>query len=225
VIYSRAVRFNRIEFALVLGIAFGLLILLSLSSLFSHHQGSLFANAELTRLLTYELIVGSAVAMILRYNGWRLPHFNVYPTLGANGAGVLLAAAGVVLFYACGWIATLAFGTGYDTRLHEDAAPYTGSGSLLIALVCVVNPLFEEMLVCGYVIGALRRRYGVIVAINFSALLRVALHLDQGAFAILWVGLIGLLCGYMYVRTRRLWPLVVAHMIYDFVVLSHLHFA
>ena len=81
------------------------------------------------------------------------------------------------------------------------------------------------MLVCGYVIGALRRRYGIIVAINFSAALRVALHLDQGAFAILWVGLIGLLCAYLYVRTRRLWPLVVAHMIHDFVVLSHLSFA
>ena len=33
-IYSRAVRFNRIEFALVLGIAFGLLIHLSFTSLF-----------------------------------------------------------------------------------------------------------------------------------------------------------------------------------------------
>ena len=224
-IYSRAVRFNRIEFALVLGIAFGLLIHLSHTSLFGHQQGGLFANAHLTRLLTYELIVGTAVAMILRYNGWRLPHFNVYPTLGATGSGVLLAGAGVALFYACGWLATLIFGAGYDTHLHEEPALIAGSASLLIGLVCVVNPLFEEMLVCAYAIGSLRRRYGVIVAINFSALLRVALHLDQGAFAILWVGLIGLLCGYLYVYTRRLWPLVVAHMIHDFVVLSHLSFA
>jgi uncharacterized protein len=225
VIYTRAVRFNRIDFALVLGIAFGLLIHLSITSLFGHHQGGLFANAHLTRLLSYELIVGTAVAMILRHNGWRLPHFNVYPTLGATGAGVLLAAAGVVLFYACGWIVTLIFGTHYDTHLHEDPALLAGSASLLIAMVCVVNPLFEEMLVCAYVIGALRRRFGVIVAINFSAVLRVALHLDQGAFALLWLGLIGLVCGYVYVSTRRLWPLVVAHMIHDFVVLSHLSFA
>lgn len=226
-IYSRAIRFNRIEFALVIGIAFGLLIHLSLNSLFSTpgHYGSMFANVHLARLLTYELIVGSAVAVILRFNGWRLPHFNVYPTLGATGAGVLLAAGGVVLFYACGFLARFIFGSGYDTHLHEESTLLAGSASFLIALVCVVNPLFEEMLVCGYVIGALRRRYGVIVAINFSAALRVALHLDQGAFAILWVGLIGLLCAYLYVRTRRLWPLVVAHMIHDFVVLSHLSFA
>ena len=64
VIYTRAVRFNRIEFALVLGIAFGLLIHLSITSLLGHHQGGLFANAHLTRLLSYELIVGTAVAMI-----------------------------------------------------------------------------------------------------------------------------------------------------------------
>ena len=87
-IYSRAIRFSRVEFALVIGIAFGLLIHLSFASLFSTsgHQGSVFANAQLTRLLTYELVVGSAVAVILRFNGWRLPHFNVYPTFGATGA-------------------------------------------------------------------------------------------------------------------------------------------
>ncbi len=182
--------------------------------------GGLFTNIHLTRLLVYELLVGSAVAAILRYNGWRLPHFNVYPTLGATGAGVLVAAAGVGLFYTCGFLAQLILGSGYDTQLHRDPSLFAGSASFLIALVCIVNPLFEEMLVCAYVIGSLRRRYGVVVAINFSAALRVALHLDQGAFAILWVGLIGLLCGYFYVRTRRLWPLVIAHMIHDFVVLS-----
>ena len=37
---------------------------------------------------------------------------------------------------------------------------------------------------------------------------------------LLWLGLMGLVCGYTYAYTRRLWPLVVAHMIYDFVVLS-----
>jgi membrane protease YdiL (CAAX protease family) len=227
VIYSRAIRFSRVEFALVIGIAFGLLIHLSFASLFSAsgNPGSVFANAQLTRLLTYELLVGSAVAVILRFNGWRLPHFNVYPTLGATGAGVLIFASGTLLFYACGFVARFVFGGGYDTHLHEESTLLVGSTSLLIALVCVVNPLFEEMLVCGYVVGALRKRYGVIVAINFSAALRVALHLDQGAFAILWVGLIGLLCAYVYARTRRLWPLVVAHMIHDFAVLSHLSFA
>jgi uncharacterized protein len=223
--YTRTVRFNRIEFALVLAIAFGLLIHFSVSSLVAHQPGTALGDTHLTRLLAYELIVGTAVALILRYNGWRLPHFNVYPTVGATVAGVALAIAGVVLFYLCGWLAQFAFGAGYDTQLHEESSLFAGSAAALIATVSIVNPLFEEMLVCGYVIGALRRRYGVMVAINFSAALRVLLHLDQGAFAILWVGIIGLLCAHMYVHTRRLWPLVVAHMIHDFVVLSHLGFA
>lgn len=220
-IYTRAIRFNRIEFALVLGIAFGLLIHLSLSSLLGH-QSAAFGNAQLARLLAYELVVGSGVAMILRHNGWRLPHFNVYPTLGATGAGLLLAAGGVALFQGCAWLATWIFGSTIDTHLTGWPQTAVPASALLIALVCVVNPLFEEMLVSGYVIGALRRRYGVLAAINFSAALRVAVHLDQGIFAVLWVGLIGLLCGYVYVQTRRLWPLVVAHMIYDFVLLSHI---
>jgi CAAX protease family protein len=219
-IFIRAVRFNRAEFALVLGIAFGLLILLSVASLFRQHQSAALAGIELTRLLSYELVVGTAVAWILRYNGWRLPHFNLYPSLGATGAGVLLAAAGAVLFYACSWLLALLFGPAFNAPLHPHVALAPGSASLLVAAICVVNPLFEEMLLSGYVIGALRRRYGVVVAVNFSAMLRVAVHLDQGASVLLWLGLIGLVCGYVYAYTRRLWPLVIAHMIYDFAVLS-----
>jgi membrane protease YdiL (CAAX protease family) len=219
-IFIRAVRFNRTEFALVLGIAFGLLILLSIASVFGQHQGAVLAGTQLTRLLSYELVVGTAVAWILRYNGWRLPHFHLYPTLGATGGGLLLAAAGAALFYACTWLLALLFGPAFNAPLHPHVALAPGPASLLVATVCVVNPLFEEMLLSGYVISALRRRYGIVVAVNFSAILRVALHLDQSASLLLWLGLMGLVCGYVYAYTRRLWPLVVAHMIYDFVVFS-----
>ena len=79
-IYTRAVRFNRIEFALVLRIAFGLLIHLSITRLFGHHQGGSFANTHLTRLLSYELIVSTAVAMI-SFTGSSSPTPHTAPVL------------------------------------------------------------------------------------------------------------------------------------------------
>jgi membrane protease YdiL (CAAX protease family) len=220
VIYSRAIRFNRTEFALVLGIAFGLLILLSVGSLFVQQHSATVATSQLVQLLSYELIVGTGVALILRHNGWRLPHFNLYPSLGATGAGLLLAVGGAILLYACNWVVAAAVGPTSSVPVHPYLTLAAGSSSLLVATVCLVNPLFEEMLLAGYVVGSLRRRYGMIVAINFSALLRVAVHLDQSVTAVLWIGLMGLLFGYVYAYTRRLWPLVVAHMTYDFVVLT-----
>src|SRR5689334_13922784 len=135
VIYTRAIRFNRTEFALVLGIAFGLLILLSVASLFAQHHSAALATSQLVQLLSYELIVGTGVALILRHNGWRLPHFNLYPSLGATGAGVLLALVGAILLFACNWLVALAFGPSVGAPMHPHLALAAGSSSLLVATV------------------------------------------------------------------------------------------
>ena len=63
-IYSRALRFNRIEFTLVVGIAFGLLIHLSFTSLFGH-QGGLLANVHLAAAMT-SLAEGCVVPLTRR---------------------------------------------------------------------------------------------------------------------------------------------------------------
>jgi membrane protease YdiL (CAAX protease family) len=132
-----------------------------------------------------------------------------------------LACAGWLVYYLAAIIARAAFGGMLGDRISEDDHLVLGGAApLMVLLVSLLNPLFEEILACSYVIEALRSRLGVVAAINVSTALRVSYHVYQGPFAFLWVAMLGLLFAYAYVKWRRLWPVVVAHSIHDFVALS-----
>jgi membrane protease YdiL (CAAX protease family) len=76
--------------------------------------------------------------------------------------------------------------------------------------------LLEEVIVVGYLITRLQQlRLSEPAAVGASALLRGAYHLYQG-----WGGFagnlaLGLFFGLFFTRTRRTWPLVVAHLLLD----------
>jgi membrane protease YdiL (CAAX protease family) len=221
--HVRAGRFNGLEFTLVIGIAFGQFIVFSIASLLAGPgTGSrMFDTGHLAYLLVYESVAGSIVALILWRNGWRLRDFTLQPSLTATGQGIGLACAGWLVYYVAAILAHALFGGSIGDRVAEDDQLVLGGAApLLILLVSLLNPLFEEILVCGYVIEALRNRLGVVAAINVSTTLRVLYHVYQGPFAFLWVAMLGLLFSYAYVKWRRLWPVVVAHAIHDYVALS-----
>jgi membrane protease YdiL (CAAX protease family) len=97
----------------------------------------------------------------------------------------------------------------------------TGRVRLLdLALVCLVNPFFEEVFVSGYVIAALDPRRTAWTGINVSVAIRLLYHLYQGPVGVLSVVPIGLVFAWWYARTGRLWPLVMAHALFDFLPLA-----
>jgi membrane protease YdiL (CAAX protease family) len=86
-----------------------------------------------------------------------------------------------------------------------------------IVLVSPVNAFFEEVFVCGYVMTALHRKENVWFALNASVAIRLLYHLYQGPLGVLSVIPFGLIFGYWYARTGRLWPVIVAHSAIDVV--------
>ncbi|MBI3649037.1 MAG: CPBP family intramembrane metalloprotease [Actinobacteria bacterium] len=86
----------------------------------------------------------------------------------------------------------------------------------LLLLNAAEAALLEEVIVVGYLITRLRQiGWGGAAAILGSGLLRAGYHLYQG-----WGGFagnlaMGLFFGWLFVRTRRVWPLVVAHLLLD----------
>ena len=76
--------------------------------------------------------------------------------------------------------------------------------------------LVEEIIVLGYLVTRLQQvDWPVWAAIGGSALLRGSYHLYQG-----WGGFagnlaMGLVFGWLFVRTRRTWPFVVTHFLLD----------
>lgn len=56
------------------------------------------------------------------------------------------------------------------------------------------------------------------VAVLLSAALFGAIHTQQGSFGVAWAVVAGLVYGIFFVRVRRIWPLVLAHTLWNVVV-------
>jgi membrane protease YdiL (CAAX protease family) len=76
--------------------------------------------------------------------------------------------------------------------------------------------LLEEVVVVAYLVTRLRQ-LGMtqLAAVGASALLRGTYHLYQGWGGFLGNLAMGVLFGLVFLRTRRAWPLVIAHLLLD----------
>ena len=92
--------------------------------------------------------------------------------------------------------------------------------SLPVALtVSVINPIFEEVVVVGYVFTAAEQKFDAKTAIAVSIALRLSYHLYQGVFIVASILPLGILFALVYWRWRNLWPLILVHGVLDFLVL------
>ncbi len=86
----------------------------------------------------------------------------------------------------------------------------------VLVLAALENGFLEEVLVVGYLLTRLRTlRVEPWMALLISAVLRGSYHLYQGPGQALGNVLMGLVFGYVWLRWRRLWPLVIAHTLMD----------
>jgi uncharacterized protein len=86
----------------------------------------------------------------------------------------------------------------------------------MLVLVAFANGWAEEIIVVGYLLTRLKQLgVGSRAALLWSSLLRGSYHLYQGFGAGLGNVVMGLVFGYAWQRTGRLWPLVIAHGLID----------
>jgi membrane protease YdiL (CAAX protease family) len=180
-----------------------------------------FSNDALVGTLVYEIFVLAWLGTFMRLRGWTRERLGFSAGVRDTAIGILLA----LVVFAVGWAIDLVIGN-VAPGVMETAARFDKVTGVLdlraVALVSLVNPVFEELFMCAYVISALKDKRGAAFAVNVSAALRVACHLYQGAYGILTIGPLALLFGYWYLRSGRIWPLLVAHAVLDFVGLVSL---
>jgi len=88
----------------------------------------------------------------------------------------------------------------------------------ILVLAAIENGFLEEALVVGYLLTRLEQlRVNRWAALGISAVLRGSYHLYQGFGAFIGNAVMGLVFGAYWQRTRRLWPLVIAHSLIDIV--------
>ena len=86
----------------------------------------------------------------------------------------------------------------------------------MLLITAFANGWAEEVIVVAFLLTRLRQlRVNPVAAVLASSLLRGAYHLYQGFSAGLGNVVMGLVFAYVWRRTGRLWPLIIAHGIID----------
>ena len=210
------------EFFLIVLLAFGLFSVASVRALFGPLTGRaalLFDDHRVWTLLIYQVSVAPVIGYILWERGWKWPDFSVRISPRGVLQGFALALVAFALLKA-GFLLTSSVATASmaPAAIAMPALPgFLAIGGMLMA--AVVKAVFEEVLVCGYVVQSLRGRFGIALAVNASIAIRMSFHLYQGPGAFLSFALFGLIFTFFYIRTGRLWPLIVAHALLEAVAL------
>lgn len=211
---------GRAEFAVVIGVAFGYPILISLLRGFAISPQKNISTATLLSLVIFELAIGGLLLAFLNLRGWTAQKIGLRPTLHDTGIGLLILGATTLV-----WIGTfyLVYFVSPETvgHMRDTYAKLKGSAvsPALVVGMSAINAAFEEIFVTGYVITLLKTSRSAWFAVNVSAGIRLAYHLYQGQVAVLGILPLGLIYAFWFVRTGRLWPLIVAHALQDIVAL------
>ncbi|MEZ5377031.1 MAG: type II CAAX endopeptidase family protein [Acidimicrobiales bacterium] len=135
--------------------------------------------------------------------------------------GPLTGLAALVLAVVVGALAsTLVGGDEVSNTSFLDDAEGTLSYWVLIAGVAIGAPLTEELLFRGLILRALEKRAGSVVAIIGSTIAFTLPHYISASPAELVVllasiGSVGLVFAIVAVRTRRLAPVIIAHVLFN----------
>ncbi|WP_197376406.1 CPBP family intramembrane glutamic endopeptidase [Mycolicibacterium baixiangningiae] len=231
VLDARQRRAVRIEIAVVLAVTFGLSaytaslrllesVLLGLSGqvVALNPRRSTFDLLDLGLNLAgvFQLLAWGALGVYLLWrSGFRLADIGlarprVRPDLlGGLGLAALIGLPGLALYQVArvlGLNASVEPAELYDTWWRIP---------VLLAM-SFANGWAEEIIVVGFLLTRLRQlRVNPVVAIVAASLLRGAYHLYQGFGAGLGNVAMGLVFGYVWHRTGRLWPLIIAHAVID----------
>lgn len=218
-----------VEFLVVVSWAFGLPIFTSIMSLGPGGESGaptggalVYNNAALASILAYEVFRAAFLLWFLHIRGWTLDRVGLSISWRGTGMGWLLLLGTYLLAMGAQALASWVMPVEMHAAVQRYPTPDPHLSMQLVFLTSTVNGIFEELFVAGYIITVLRERRGVWTAINVSTVVRLLYHLYQGPVGVLIIVPMGLLYGYVYSRTRQLWPLILAHVLIDIVGLSAL---
>ncbi|MGE2693011.1 CPBP family intramembrane glutamic endopeptidase [Mycolicibacterium pulveris] len=164
----------------------------------------------------FQLLAWGALAVYLLWRsgfgpdriGLGLPRWRP-DVLGGIGLAALIGVPGLALYQ----IARI---LGLNASVEPAELYDTWWRIPVLLLVSFANGWAEEVIVVGFLLTRLRQlRVNPVIAVVASSVLRGLYHLYQGFGAGLGNVAMGLVFGYVYLRTGRLWPLIIAHALID----------
>ncbi len=217
---NSTIKIRQLEFGLLLFIAIGPLLAVSIFSLAREfpRMDPVFLDLQVISGLILEIgSIALLIYVLFRQNrslsdlGFT---FNKGDILHSIGLFVAAFIANYAAYYIFSILSILVSGHGLPQAEFQTALDSGFALPLLIFII--VNPFFEELIVRAYLITEMEFfSKSTLNAGLFSIFIQVAYHLYQGvANALTMVGIFSVFTVY-YIKKRRIWPIILAHAYFD----------
>lgn len=166
-------------------------------------------SQELTTLIVYVVSMSVALGFVI----WQLRHHGIKPRVSLVSKMSITPALilwGVVMILASGVVIEPLldlFPSQYLDMLNQTI----GRGGLAIVTTVVLAPLFEETIFRGLILGGIRQKRNSFTAVLISAAIFGVIHVIPQQVINAFV--VGIILGYIYVRTSSLLAVVIIHAI------------
>lgn len=205
------------EVIIVTAICFGLFIYWSLQAVAAGFpSGAGFSDSYLINIALTECVLTFLAMMVLRWQAYPLKSLLAAPNWRDSGTGCLLL---VVAYLAWAFVCQFFNAGHYMREPMEKMALQSHPTMTGVLLMSIINGWYEETFLLAYLMTAVDK-LGASTAIGISVLVRLLYHLYQGPVGAVSILVFGVIFTAYYWRSRKLWPVVFAHMLADFIGLS-----
>ena len=178
------------------------------------------------------LVYVAVLAMTVLYLHWdgdlggTLQMFKI----GSVGAGFIFLVGLPLMMTVIDLVATSIYDMLYIALWGESSIPemvyyvddseYNIIRTLSFVSIVIAAPVVEEILFRGYILDAIRELHGDVMAVLGSSVLFGLLHIEPYVVGMATLG--GIIYGIVRIRSGSLWPSIVSHMLWNFLVFLYI---
>ncbi len=216
--------FNEIiEFIIVIGLGFGLFIYSSNYNAFFNSKNEIaqsYNSFDFIFICLYEILALGIIIKYLKHRKWADKDFN----LTFSYRMILIAFSLIMFREILGYTLTFIFEQmEILNSIKKETNINIYSGFFSILLITIINSIYEEVLLVGYIFKRLEKLHPVIILI-ISFIIRESFHTYQGLESLPMVLSISIVFGLYYLKFKKLWPIIMAHGISNSIKFANEHF-
>lgn len=209
------------EFFLINCLLFAYPIIISFRALYTriaYNKLPHFTDLGVVRTLSFEIIVLAAVLTILFWRGYSNHDIKLTINPKSTLYGLWLLLKYYLIAIAIFTIPLLLAAKFFRPTVSSATNPFFSMNLSYFSIIAftIINPIFEELSIIGYLFTSIEKIKGTYPAFFISLGMRLSYHTYQG-FGILIVAVFGYILGKAYIKKRNIWPLIVCHACVDLI--------
>lgn len=203
------------------GVGLGLLFLLiQVVTMFPIMMGAMAVYGAENTSASIEVIMGLGLPLAFIAGAWILSRGRGLSDTAYEwrSSFIPITIVGLILTFSVSYIigSMLTYLPNYEEMMDGYEAMFENIDPMdLVLTVAVIGPICEEIIFRGVILEGLLKKYDTTKAILFSSLIFSVIHLQP--LQVVATFFIGLILGWIYVKTQSLWVCIAIHIINNFV--------